>query len=401
MTSGPGDRLVARPRRVAATAVVLVALGCTTPPPRAPAGDVAPRLPEPLISADSGISTVIAPGVVRHTLYRGSGPWAIHVLDVDRTACWMPAALKRDSMAIGRATTSALLGRTRGADTVAAVNADFFLFTPPGVPTGAHVDDGRVVTGPGMRPVLAVDSAGRVHFTTLTLRGSAAARGVSLTVSEWNHLPVAGLGVFDDRWGVWTDSTTGSLQVAVGRNGRVLRITRGARRANIPRGGWVLAVKPGSPAAVRRWMAALRVGNAVQIRTALAPLHPLDAVGGFPLLVRDSALAPVLDSAHVRALGAVRHPRTAVGIGRDGRRLLLVVVDGRAPRYSAGMTLPELARLMLELGAQEALNLDGGGSSTMVVREAGGGVQVVNRPSDRGGERPVANAVGVVRGCTR
>ena len=84
-----------------------------------------------------------------------------------------------------------------------------------------------------------------------------------------------------------------------------------------------------------------------------------------------------------------RHPRTAVGFSEDGRTLILAVVDGRTSA-SAGMRCSELAGLMLEMGAHEALNLDGGGSTSMYV--AGDGV--VNNPSD-GSERVVANHLGV------
>lgn len=359
-------------------------------------------MPEPLIAADSGAVSLVAPGVLQHTMFRARGPWAIHVLDVDLDACWMPAVLKRDSTAVGRATTSALLARGKASgDTIAAVNGDFFLFAPPGVPTGAHVDDGRVITGPAARPVLAVDSSGRTRLARLAIAGSVTSRRVTMRITEWNRLPVTSLGAFDQRWGVWTDTTTGTLQVVVGRDGRVLRTMRGAVRANIPRGGWVLAAPRGAPPAVVRWLGALRVGDSVRVRTTLRPFHPQDAIGGYPFLVRDSAIARVLDSAHVRALSAARHPRTAVGIGRDGRRLVLVVVDGRRPGYSAGMTLPELARLMLEVGVRDAINLDGGGSSAMAVRRVGGEIELVNRPSDAAGERPVANALGIVRGCPR
>ena len=87
---------------------------------------------------------------------------------------------------------------------------------------------------------------------------------------------------------------------------------------------------------------------------------------------------------------AGRQPRTLAGVRPDGT-LLLVTVDGRRPGWSAGMTLPEAARLMRSLGASDALNLDGGGSTTMTVRG-----QVVNRPSDRGGERPVGDGLFVM-----
>ena len=85
-----------------------------------------------------------------------------------------------------------------------------------------------------------------------------------------------------------------------------------------------------------------------------------------------------------------RQPRTLVGVRGDGR-LLLVTVDGRRPGWSAGVTLLEAARLMRSLGARSALNLDGGGSSSMVVRG-----ELVNRPSDPTGERPVSDGVFVL-----
>jgi exopolysaccharide biosynthesis protein len=90
-----------------------------------------------------------------------------------------------------------------------------------------------------------------------------------------------------------------------------------------------------------------------------------------------------------------RHPRTAVGIGDGGKRLVLVVVDGRNKDKSVGMSLSELAKVMLELKCESALNLDGGGSSVIVLRDPKTGEQeILNHPSD-GGERPVANVLGV------
>jgi exopolysaccharide biosynthesis protein len=77
----------------------------------------------------------------------------------------------------------------------------------------------------------------------------------------------------------------------------------------------------------------------------------------------------------------------------------LVTVDGRQAPHSDGMTLAELATLMLALGSHEAVNLDGGGSTAMVVGQGDTAFRVVNRPSDRGGERAVGDAVGLVRRC--
>ncbi len=88
-----------------------------------------------------------------------------------------------------------------------------------------------------------------------------------------------------------------------------------------------------------------------------------------------------------------RHPRTAVGVSADGTTLIVAVVDGRRAGWSVGMTLPELADLMIEQGAREAINLDGGGSSSFVYVGADGKV-LENKPSD-GSFRPVANHLGV------
>ena len=96
-----------------------------------------------------------------------------------------------------------------------------------------------------------------------------------------------------------------------------------------------------------------------------------------------------------------RHPRTAAGVARDGRRLILAVVDGRQSPYSDGMSLNELATLMLALGARDAVNLDGGGSSTLLYadRASAGALRIANRPSDKEGERAVGDALALVNRC--
>ena len=85
------------------------------------------------------------------------------------------------------------------------------------------------------------------------------------------------------------------------------------------------------------------------------------------------------------------HPRTAIGIDRDTGQLLLLVVDGRQD-LSRGLTMKELAKLFQRLGVEDALNLDGGGSSIMLARQVDGSLAVLNSPSD-GHPRPVANGL--------
>ena len=119
------------------------------------------------------------------------------------------------------------------------------------------------------------------------------------------------------------------------------------------------------------------------------------AVGGFPDLLDNGRRVGDLEVTERPSFAAVRHPRSAVGYDEDTGQVWLVVVDGRQLPYSAGMSLPELARLFEALGVDEALNLDGGGSSALIV-----GANAVNRPSDAAGERPVVNALALVRDAT-
>jgi exopolysaccharide biosynthesis protein len=123
-------------------------------------------------------------------------------------------------------------------------------------------------------------------------------------------------------------------------------------------------------------------------RPASAGIRAL--VGGIPRLVRNGVSVvgtPGSLEGATEEFSEKRHPRTGIGFSRDSSIVTLVTVDGRQSE-SVGMSLAEFAELMISLGIAEGLNLDGGGSTTMVIRGA-----VVNSPSDPTGERPVANAV--------
>jgi exopolysaccharide biosynthesis protein len=91
-------------------------------------------------------------------------------------------------------------------------------------------------------------------------------------------------------------------------------------------------------------------------------------------------------------------PRTAVALDKSGRRLIILVVDGRQPNYSEGATLEEVAELLLAKGGHTGMNLDGGGSSTLAVEGANGRPDVLNSPIHQripGRERPVGNHLGI------
>lgn len=407
-----------------ALAMAALATGCAGSASRAANA----TLPAPAIAADSASAEAVAPGVVHRSYRIAAGPWMLHTLDVDRRQCWAPVAAKARAGAAGRTTTSATLSSIVPGGAIAAVNADFFAFAPAGVPQTAHVTQGRVIAGPTMRPVVALDSAHRLHVTTLRAAGWIVAGGDSLRVTQWNRLVPRGVAVVDFAYsgsGERVDSARAGVIVTLAREGRahrVLRVDTAATGAALPDplapehdGDWLLVVGRDAPPAARARAIALGrfvtpesptagITPTVDVRVRLEPFHPLTAVGGFGVLLRDGEIPASLDSTGAESFRG-RHPRTAVGWSADQRRLVLAVVDGRQPGYSAGMTLRELAATMRDLGASEALNLDGGGSSAMAiaVREAGGAtsVRVVNRPSDKEGERPVANVLAVTRGCAR
>jgi hypothetical protein len=372
------------------------ALSCARPPRTAPVPAVA-------FAVDTVRAEPLRAGVTRWFLYAPAGPWAIHALVVDRDACHSALALKGANGAVGREKTSVILEQLRrSADVAGGVNGDFFLFTPPGVPTNLLVSHGRVVSGPSSAPVLAFDSLGAPHLGAFRVDGSLATANGRFAIAAWNRNAPSGIALYDDAWGTATDTLSGGVEVVVDapRSGRVVRIDTLTTGVPIQPGHAVLV---GRGAEARTALLALRVGDSVRMQVVLRPFHPMEALGGRPLLLRDGAIVAGIDSAGGAAFAAARHPRTAVGIARDGRRLLLVVVDGRQKPYSDGVTLRELADIMRALGARDAINLDGGGSTTMVYADtrSAGTLRIANRPSDASGERPVANALAIVQGCAR
>jgi len=143
---------------------------------------------------------------------------------------------------------------------------------------------------------------------------------------------------------------------------------------------------------------AVKAGEVIQISTATTPdlLHVKTAIGGGPKLVDGAkTMAPKKPNPYPRSapysLTAMfeRHPRSAIGFNES--HLFLIEVDGRQPGLSLGMTLEELATYLARLGCTEAMNLDGGASSQMIV-----GGRVVNSPS-AGRERNTATGIIVVQ----
>jgi hypothetical protein len=118
-----------------------------------------------------------------------------------------------------------------------------------------------------------------------------------------------------------------------------------------------------------------------------------NAISGTEMLVRNGHA--------VAGLAGEPEPRTALALDRRNRRLLIIVVDGRQPEYSQGATLAELAGMILEYQGYNAMNMDGGGSTTMVIEDQDGSPKLLNTPIDNhmpGRERPVGNHLGIFAG---
>ncbi|MFO0072068.1 MAG: phosphodiester glycosidase family protein [Gemmatimonas sp.] len=391
-----------------------VLLACFLAGCRAPAHMDARPLTLAATMADSVVTTPVAPGARLHRLVNTTLPWRAFVLEVDLT-CSRLQALKGGATAVGRTTTSRLLAALPDdMDAIAAINADFFLFAPPGVPTNLHVERAVMLAGPGPKPVIFTDGR-RVQIDSVIAHGRLTTNGGDLRLESWNRPAPTRVGIVDARWGVALDSLerrqVWRLDPLAGRGARApgtaarldgrYRVRPAVSADTLVFGDTLLVhlppPRPGSPAPT------MRAGDTVRIRLGLAtargPVRITDAVGGRPIVLADSTITRDVDTegnAGFRNL----NPRSAIGVNRARTRAWLAVIDGRQPGYSMGMTLRQVGELMQALGATHALNLDGGGSSALVLRSSGDTtVRVVNRPSDQT-ERPVGNALAVLSRCT-
>jgi large repetitive protein len=392
----------------ALAAAILIPAGCVPPAtsaPRAANASAAARFAD----ADTVRSTTLAAGVTHVVVHDARGPWTIHIVEVDASRCTpVLEARKPEGRLSARATTTDL-----AAGAMLAVNADFFRL-PGGTPVGAQVTGGVPLIGPTDWPVFGVTAAGTWLEGQARLRGHVVAGGDSARLVQLNRPHETFTAYPGTPPGVTLFSERSDSVPADGDAWRVrLRLLSGDEAA-----GRAVVVAADSPAAATlvvrgealllargiaavEWARRRTAGDTVAWQAALVvPAGAagadvvVEALGGFPTLLRHGR--DVLHEQVVReAFGLARHPRTALGWTADRSRLYLVVVDGRQPPYSDGMSLPEMTWLFQRLGAAHALNLDGGGSTAIVI-----GGRLVNRPSDATGERPVGNALALV-GCTR
>lgn len=298
--------------------------------------------------------------------------------------------------AIGTETTSSIAKRSKA---IAAVNAGFFRLdrTPfAGDPVGLFMIDGTPLSEPtNDRIQMIVNNTP----TRTDVRFARAKINQSVTIGK-QSFELVGINrerkaddvvVYSPEFGATTKTNAEGLELVVIK-GVITTIAEGVGNAVIPRNGYVISVSGSRKDAM---LSAARDSSTLTLVRTWDGIPQefqkdrtrLDIVTGVPQLVRSGSVDITweLEKSN-RAFVDTRHPRTAVARLKDGKFLFLTA-DGRTEQ-SAGLGLEDLAAYLVELGATDAINLDGGGSTTMYLNG-----RIVNQPSDPGGERKVSDAL--------
>lgn len=395
--------------------------GAAVAAPGAPRTPQAQGAPAARSAARVEVDSAIGAGVRWRRIVDPAGPWVINVVAVDRRRCQCEFRHVRanDSLA-SREKLSAMVARQReGPDRVpAAINADFF-----NLQTGEN-ENNQVIAGEwwkgtrgsdspydafaNVRTHFAIDASGHPLLDRFTLDGAAIRGADVVPVLAVNFLPRGGpetVALFTPRRGATPrDTVRRTAEVAlreVGRRGdTAIYVQIGATDTTgghaIPPGTVRLAAYGPRAATVRRFAAhdTVRIVLRAAADRGDGPyVAPAMLIGGWPRILaggRSVAARSAWDEGTLSSNAEARHPRSAIGYNRDRSVIYLVTVDGRQTA-SVGVTLVELAEVMRREGAWDALNFDGGGSTTLVLRG-----QIVNSPSDAAGEREIGNAVLVV-----
>jgi hypothetical protein len=343
-------------------------------------------------------SQTLLPGVIysRQVEFTGHGPVVINVISTPKpTGLYALKPVLSNNAILGRERVTSMQKRVSAEATVAGVNGDLFSWTD-GHPTGGLIRGGILDSGPvDFRSTVGIDTDGVLHVDRVRLAGTWQGSG-QRRILGINEVPRPNRTTLYTRaWGTRTPPENGGAQAIIEPfpatkpntplTGVVTQYVTGGNQP-IPADGAVLVAR-GAQAGFLSSEAP--VGANVTVLLTLTPpwANVTEALGGGPVVVRDGK--PVFRSLEGFTTDqlAYRHPRTGVGQTADGR-ILLVAVDGRQPGYSTGLTNFELALTMMRLGCVTASALDAGGSTTMAFDG-----KLLNRPSDPGGERAVAEAL--------
>jgi len=313
----------------------------------------------------------------------GHGPVQMWAVKLDPRDGWRVRVEPAGYSVMQRARPSRLAARARA---VVAINGGFFAYD--GAAVGAMLVDGEWIRLPwGGRTAVGFDESGRAHIGNLqTLALARFSSGLKLPVRDLNGWPDKGrITALTRRFGSFYRLGTGEMAVVVS-GGVVVSRPGGGGVAIPPERGFVLVAS----GAARPFLEKIALGERAGLNVQPLGWPKIStALGGGPRLLRGGRID--IPAENFRSdVTTGTGPRTAFGLDKWGRYILLIA-DGRQGFYSTGLTLPELAATMRKLGAVEAMNLDGGGSTAMAVRG-----RIINRPSD-GTERSVSNALLVMR----
>lgn len=266
-----------------------------------------------------------------------------------------------------------------------AINGGFFSLLGP--PLGMLVIDGEWIKAPLYnRAVFGIDNEGQCDIRRVGLSAHLEFEGIGpIAVESINegHLAENSVVVYTQRWGPTVEGAPGRTRLVVDKSRRVVSVLSNGEGTLIPQAGLVISGFGTRAQGLKQ----IPIGTRVSLKLDADPSWPglKHAVGGGPLLVSGGQVT--ITAADERFRGDITsgsRPRTALGITSKGTVILLAV-------QSPGLTLTELAKVLIKLGARRAMNLDGGGSTAIVV-----GGRVLNCPSD-GCERAVSNALLVIR----
>lgn len=381
------------PHRTAIAA--LLVLGTALPTGRS---SLRAQSPTPRLDLDLRAVAVAepAPGVryqhLRSEGRDGRAPLSIHLVRAHMDSVQLRPVLALDQI-LGQEAPSSAADRY-GA--VAVVNGGFSVSNDPwnpvhGDPNGFYLLNGRVLSEPvePRRSLLVCREEGRWIPSIVQPSLEVAIRLGALRLGGLGLNRALGANdvvVYTPEWSRTTIAPAHALEIVVAGES-VVSVRDSLPPAVIPGDGFVLAATGDASNGVRAALEGYGVGALASLARTVrysgleepADLAGCDATSAGPRLVHGGEAVERYDDEGFRlAFSHERHPRTAVAWHADDRAFLLVVVDGRQPELSAGMTLPELARwLDEEQDVEEGYNLDGGGSSAMVLD---GGL--VNSPSD-------------------
>lgn len=394
---------VARPSRrrrgIAALAVAsTVALGLTAP------GLTQPARSAPPVRAAAAVDTVpnsveinrttrpVAPGVTLASFdrYESEGWLRAQSLSVDLSGGNGVDYLSADPVASDQTIREQVKAQPRA---VAAINGDFFDINDTGAPEGVGISGGNLVKSPNddWHNAVGIDANGAGRILQVYFDGTLTLPSGTVKLAQYNGTRIGkdGIGEYTSGWGamsrtrpVQTSSDTAEVTV---HDGHVAAAATAPGAGDIAKGDYVLVGREAGADSLR----ALKVGDPVSVsyspRTSDGSTLRT-AIGGNQILIKDGAVQSPPDDQYAA--------RGAVGFNRDGSKMYLLTVDGKQTN-SAGIYVAELAKMMKELGAYNAINIDGGGSSTLFARKVGStDLALENSPSD-GSERPVANGLAI------